>query len=229
MRKIVLLLIVSVSMVGCDFSQIFGAEKDDEEGSGAEITAFRFPIEKNATIDSTIDGYVDSETQIVTVRLPSEIVALETALVAEVELSGGASISPDPTEGRPYKADVYYDVTAEDGSRTKTFVVQSSVASGALSAQVVDFRFEGSNPENAEITGTYIATVGGNTIYAILPYQALQLTTLTLEPTITVTDGATISPSGPQNYKSAVSYTVTGADGKTNTYNVSISVDPDSI
>jgi hypothetical protein len=221
-------IITVFSFVACDLTQIFGAEDDDEPNTEALLESFTFKIEDNASLNTTIDAFVDQETQLVTARLPLEVVNLEEPLKATVTLSGGASISPDPSSARAYKNDVYYTVTAENGA-TRTYVVQSSVSEGAASAQVVDFRFLASNPENSELLSDSVATVGSETIYVILPYDVLQSPSLFLEPDITVTDGASYTPTGVQNFKNPLSYTVTGADGRSNSFTITVSVDPDSI
>lgn len=228
-RRLWVVVVILFSLSSCDLTKILGTEEDDDDpATGVEMTSFVFEIENNPPLNSTIDGFVDQETQIVTVRLPLEVVNLEERLKATVELSPGASIDPDPMSARAYKNDVYYTVTAGNGA-TRTYVVQSQVASGAASAQIVDFRFLASNGENTELSSDSVATIGSDTVYVILPYDVLQEPSLFLEPSITVTDGASYTPTGPQNFKNPLSYTVTGADGRQETFTIQVSVDPDSI
>lgn len=228
--SVLVVLFFSSLLLSCDLTKILGAEKDDDSEPGTEawIDSFVFRIEDNPDLDATIEAFVDAS-QIITARLPSTVVASGAFLSATVELSPGATIDPDPATGRAYNKDNFFTVTSEDGNKSNLFVVQSETLEAPASTVISDFRFRISNPENSELTSDVVATIGGTVIYVALPYQALQEASLFLEPDISIPDGASISPSGAQNFKDQVSYTVNGSDGQSSVYSVSVSIDPNSM
>lgn len=63
------------------------------------------------------------------------------------------------------------------------------------------------------------ASISGNQVSLTVTYRT-DVTALT--PAITVSSGATASPTGPQNFTSPVQYTVTAQDGSTKAYTVTI-------
>jgi hypothetical protein len=225
-RLVFVFIITVFSFVACDLTQIFGSEDEDEPNTEALLESFTFKIEDNASLNTTIDAFVDQESQIVTARLPSGVVNTEEPLVAEAVLSGGATITPDPSVARAYKDDVFFTITAEDGGESNTYVVQSQVSSGAASAALYGFHFDTANADNGELSSDLHALIGGGEIYIIFPYAVLQGSSLYLTPTLDLPEGATYTPAGSQNFKTPLSFVVTGVDGEVETYVVSIGVDP---
>jgi hypothetical protein len=71
-----------------------------------------------------------------------------------------------------------------------------------------------------------VSTIGTNTIDVTMPYGT-DVTSLT--PTITVSDGASVSPlsGAAQDFTNPVTYTVTAANGSTKTYTVTVTVSTD--
>lgn len=92
---------------------------------------------------------------------------------------------------------------------------------------LTDLLHKGESLENLPSINTFLAdgvsgTISGNTISVILPSTStVDLSFFT--PSITYTSGASISPSGPQNFiDRTVIYTVTAADENVKSYSVNI-------
>jgi hypothetical protein len=135
-----------------------------------------------------------------------------TALVPAIAVSEGAVISPASGTQQDFTSPVTYTVTAADGT-TQDYTVTVTVAANPAK-DITAFSFT-TPAATGIITGTAIAVT--------VPYGTV-VTSLT--PTIIHT-GASISPTGAQNFTSPVTYTVTAADGTTQDYTVTVTVAPD--
>lgn len=165
-----------------------------------------------------------------------EVTGFKVNTVAATVAAGGATATvtlPHTAAG----ADVVItDITATDsvGTCTATVPASTKVASGPVTVSVTD----GTNNASVTLTITVAPSnecnitsfkidgidtaISGTTIALIVPEDA-DLTALT--PTITVSEGATISPASgvAQNFSSAVSYVVTAEDTTTTkTYTTAI-------
>lgn len=117
----------------------------------------------------------------------------------------GASISPTALEPQDFTQPVEYVVTARDGS-TRRYTVRVALAPNN-SKDITHFRILGAE-----------STITGTSIVLTLP-AGTNLTTL--EPTITLSGGTVMPPSGQQqDFTQPLEYTVTGADGTSKTYTV---------
>lgn len=225
---------ILVLFVSCDITKLLGSEeKDDDDGvssaqaSQASIESFVFRPEDNPDLDEQYSSLI-AENGEITAFLPATIVASGTPLEAKVTLSKGATISPDPRTARSYSSPVEYTVTSYDESETKSFVVKPQSRSASVSAQVLDFSFD-TTGENDELVSPINAEISGTTIFLELPYQLMQQDSLVLEPSVTVSDGATFTPTGPIDFKSTSVFTVTGADGSGTVYSINTTIDPDTL
>jgi hypothetical protein len=128
----------------------------------------------------------------------------------------GTSISPDPAAARSYAAPVSYTVTAADGT-TETYTVTVNAAPGDAKA-ITAFTVTG--PVSA--AGTVNEAL--KTVTVTVPYGT-SVTAMTAAASHT---GASISPdpAAARSYAAPVSYTVTAADGTTETYTVTVSPKP---
>ena len=228
MRRIVAATsIASLAILGCDFSALAGGKTSEPvKLQGNRIESFRFPIERNARLSYSIRGYVDQKAQIVRVRIPDTLAAIDAPLVAAIGLSPGANVSPDPGAARSYRGDVAYTVTSEGGT-TRRYVVQTSTSTGVVTADLLAFRFLAA--DNSLLSADAVGTIGGLSVQVKLPYGVINRSRIDLTPTITVAAGATVTPTGRKNFKLPVRYTVTGLDGTRKTYTVSVSVDASTL
>ena len=137
-----------------------------------------------------------------------------TSLSPTITISDDATISPTSGTPQDFSSAVTYTVTAQDGS-TKDWTVNVTEAA-LLSDQKDMLTFV-----LADQTGPAIIDAGAATV-AIEVDNGTGLTSLS--PTITISDDATISPTSgtPQDFSSAVTYTVTAQDGSTKDWTVNV-------
>ncbi len=135
-----------------------------------------------------------------------------TALSPSITTTG-ASVSPTSGTAKDFTSPVTYTVTAADGS-TQTYSVTVTVAANPAKA-ITGFSISGQ-------TGSTTITESNHTIAVTMPYGT---TVTALQPTVTTT-GASVSPASgtATNFTSPVTYTVTAADGSTQTYSVTVTV-----
>lgn len=84
---------------------------------------------------------------------------------------------------------------------------------------ILSFSFESSKNTELENDIQAVINEGKRTISAELPYG---INLENLVPTISISELATISPNGPQNFNSSVAYTVTAEDGSSADYTVTV-------
>ncbi|OGK07198.1 MAG: hypothetical protein A2W80_11975 [Candidatus Riflebacteria bacterium GWC2_50_8] len=125
----------------------------------------------------------------------------------------GASISPNTGVAQNFTSPLTYTVTAADAT-TQSYVVTVTVAANPAKAITV-FNFA-----NPSVTGVVNESV--KTVAVTVPYGT---NVTALAPAITHS-GASISPASgvAQNFSSPVPYTVTAADGTTQSYVVTVTV-----
>ena len=135
-----------------------------------------------------------------------------TALSPSIATTG-ASVSQTSGTSKDFTSPVTYTVTAADGS-TQTYSVTVTVAANPAKA-ITGFSISGQ-------TGSTTITESNHTIAVTMPYGT---TVTALQPTVTTT-GASVSPASgtATNFTSPVTYTVTAADGSTQTYSVTVTV-----
>ena len=170
------------------------------KNNGAAIKSWKFGS-KLATIRGTgINITLSSGTDI-------------TGLKADVQLSTGASISPDPANSRDYTNPVNFKVTAEDGKTTKDYKVTVTVNPVNKEAAIKSWKF-----------GSEVATISGTDITIALDYG----TDITgLKADVQLSTGASISPdpANSRDYTNPVKFKVKSPDGTvTKTYKVTVSV-----
>ena len=158
-----------------------------------------------------VSGAIDEATGTITLTMPHGTDA--TSLTPTITPTG-ANISP--TGAQNFAPPVTYTVTAADGS-AKTYAVTVTVdapppppPSGDKAITAFDI---------AGVSGAINEAAG--TIALTMPHGT-DATSLT--PTITHT-GASIAPTGAQDFAVTVTYTVTAADSSTKTYAVTVAVD----
>ncbi len=129
-------------------------------------------------------------------------------LTSEIKLPVGATISP--ANAKNFTSPVALTVTAPDGKTTKTYTVTVTLKA-STECDVLSMKVNG-----------YTATIDGTSISVKLPLGT-DLSKLT--PSFAISEHATITPAGEQNFSSgSVTYTVTAQDGETaKQYTVSVS------
>ena len=112
-----------------------------------------------------------------------------------------------------------YVVTSESGA-TKTYRVTVNVAKNTAK-NIISFSFGATNNAalNADVTGT----LGNGTVSISVPWGT---SVTSLNPTIEVSDEASISPTSgiPRDFTSPFTYTVIAEDGSTQNYSVTVNV-----
>lgn len=197
------------------------AEDDTTETYTVTVTTAPEPLstEKDVTTfdftDLNVSGVVNTIGNTITLTVPYG--ADVTALTPTITLSTDATISPLATTPQDFTSPVTYTVTAEDGT-TKSYTVTVTIAPEALSTEkeVTAFSFA-----NSGVTGE-VNTLG-NTVTLSVPYGT-DITALV--PTISLSDGASVSPLSnvPQDFTNPITYTITAEDGSIQTYTVTVEV-----
>jgi hypothetical protein len=194
-----------------------------------DITAFAFteinPEDTNTVIGAAPNA--DGDYPILITVPDGETAASLTPVITHTGSSiGGPGFSPDGGPGTPpagvadfSSGPTRYTVTAEDGS-VKTYAVT--------------VRNAGGGDDDIEITGFYFTTPlaagvvnqEANTIAVIVPSGT---DTTSLAPTVYF-KGMTVSPGSDRanNFNGPVIYTVTGINGKTRPYTVTVTKTPSS-
>ncbi len=129
-----------------------------------------------------------------------------TSLVPTITVSTGATIDPASGVAQNFSSPVDYTVTAENGTNTRSWTVTVTVAEEPNDeTEILTFELtESTGPADIDpAAGTVDIEVANGT----------DLTTL--EPTITLSPGATIDPASgvAQDFTNSVNYTVTAENG----------------
>ena len=160
-----------------------------------DITAFSL-IEQ--TSEPVID--VDAHTVVAEVEYGVDI----TSLVPNIELSLGATISPESGLSQDFTVPVTYTVTAEDGITIQEWLVTVTMEPN-IETDITQFAFSAQ-------TGSALIDLVEHTVDIEVDYTA---NLNSLIPNIGVSPGATIFPQSgvAQNFTIPVTYTVTAEDG----------------
>jgi hypothetical protein len=142
-----------------------------------------------------------------------------------IEMSEGASVSPDPNEGQYLRDGVTYVVTAQDGITHKEYYAKATVAGGGELSSECDIKYFGVREQEWTINGTniYAEYTGLHPdVWFDIPNHGFSL--YECAPSISVSEDATIDPDPGvlQNFftEKGVNYEVTAADGTKKVYNV---------
>jgi hypothetical protein len=188
------------------------------QSSDKLINSFSF-----SQLNPEADGAIDNVNYAVNLLVPSSTDL--TKLIPTISVSDGATISPSSGTPEDFTNPVTYTVTAQDGS-TQNYTVtvttsastqsNTSAATQSSSKSINSFVFSGLSPE---VDGTV-----DNTNYAVNLTVPSSTDVTNLTPTITVSDGATISPNSgvAQDFTNPVTYTVTAQDGSIQDYTVTV-------
>lgn len=195
-----------------------------EEGNTQEWTVTVAIAPNSATdiltfvlVEQTGDAVIDAENHSVSVTVVTGTDA--TALTPTITVSEQATISPASGATQDFSAPVSYTVTAGNGA-TQEWTVTVTVEPAPLSSASDILTF--SLPEEA---GPAVIDASGHTV-AIEVVAGTNITSL--NPAITISAAASISPASgaPQDFTSAVVYTVTAEDGSTQGWTATVTVAP---
>ena len=177
------------------------------------------------TFTSNIQTFATAEATTITFTLTAEAENITYMIYETAE--GGTALSTVNASNtgtaltltftaQPAEETTYYISATEDGktesSRT-AITVKPYVAPESSEKQITDFTIDG-------VAGVIDQT--NHTISITLP-EGTDVTALT--PTVTISEHATVNPSGAQNFTDAVIYTVTAEDGTTQGYIVTVTVE----
>ncbi len=192
-------------------------------------TTQAYTVEVSAALTSDVTAAIDEVNHKITATVPYGTDLSTENLTPTITLSSGATVSlasGAPANGVPLRFDssVNYIVTAQDGTSTQEYLVNVSAALNSAAA-ITGFVFE--TAQNSLLTSDVTATIDevNHKITATVSYGT-DLSTENLTPTITLSSGATVSPSSgaSQRFYTPVTYTVTAEDGTTTqTYTVEVS------
>ncbi|MEO9891995.1 leucine-rich repeat domain-containing protein [Aurantibacter sp.] len=211
--KITILLLLMIA-VGC-------SKKNDDapiiESDAKELLTVSFNSQANPDVQGSVNGTVSQETKTAIVMVP--IGTVLTSLTPTLTLSNKASYSPQGPQD--FTNNVTYTITAENGS-TATYVISVSEIQSSESQLLGFTLLKISNDINENLVGT----VHDDTKSVRLITSAMTDVTL-LSPTLEVSEGASYTPEGLQDFSEPVTYTVTAADGSTTEYMVNIRTERD--
>ncbi|MGW8316141.1 MAG: DUF5018 domain-containing protein [Bacteroidales bacterium] len=172
----------------------------------AEITGFEIPGQVGTAV-------IDEGSSSISVVMP--LGTDVTSLVPRIDISDGATVDPAGSVETDFTAPLVYEVTAQDGSTSRRWMVTVSLVLNK-EADIVAFSIGGglrsafSNPE----LSTVVIDPEKLTVTVEVPYG----TDVTgLVPDIEVSAGATLDPAGGKetDFSAPVVYRVTAQDGMT--------------
>jgi hypothetical protein len=173
-----------------------------------EVLSYSFKTADNPVLPEDVAGEVDMETKTLTATLPYGVDV--TALIPSFEVADGAKVIP-PDEGpQDFTNPVEYRVQAADESVfVYTCLAELSTGSGMF---MKSFSVDGNEG---------VINDAENTVSARVNYGKFWNNVV---PTITLADGATVSPESGvvQDFTNPVEYTVTTKDGLSKTYIVTV-------
>ena len=189
------------------------------KNSAKDLLSFVFEDALNAGISGTYSGSISGNN--ININIPAgDITNLQPTVStsAESTYSPAGPVNFTGSDVTP----VVYTVTAEDGT-TQNYNV--SVNYGVLSSLKDINAFVFDNAVNTSLASSYNGTITGTDINIDIP-SSEDITNLT--PSLSISPGATVSPTGPVNFTGSdvtpVVYTVTAEDSSTQNYNVSVTV-----
>ena len=201
---------------------VLGCSKDDDQAvlvksEQKQLTSFVFDADNNEVLQSNITATVDEGAKAIRASVASGTDV--TALTPTINTSAKAKVSP--TGPQNFSSPVTYTVTAEDGT-TVNYVVRITVSQSSES-ELISFAFlKIDNGTDENIVGiidndtkeVYVVTKANTDLVALLPE-------------LQISEGASYSPQGIQDFTEPVTYTITAADGTKNDITVTVQTERD--
>ena len=196
-----------------------GCKDDDDPSPAGSIVSFVLEASLNDALNTSVTAAIDEENKNITATLPegTDISALQPT----IEVSGGSIYYP---QGRQdFSSLVYYTVVASSGATTVYSVDVEVTPSSEKRIESFEFLLT-ENPIQINVVADIDHTQ--RTIFAVMP-GATSLNAL--RPNISVSEGASISGNGVQDFNEAVTYTVVAEDGSSIDYTVEITTELDAL
>lgn len=192
---------------------IYNLTSCENEELSNQNSVLRFFVQSDGTI---YEGTLDSGSNTINISVPFNS-NLE-ALVTQITVSEGATISPKSGASQNYETPVSFTVTAENGE-TRSYDVVISVNPNTENI-ITEFTFpNGDDPIKGNVDHT------NNLISILVPFR---YDFTAIHPEIEISENATISPSDAeeQNFENDISYTITAENGESRTYLTSVERKP---
>ncbi|WP_028871552.1 DUF5018 domain-containing protein [Psychroserpens burtonensis] len=202
MKKLLILVITALLALNC--SKNDDSNNSQELSNSNKILSFIVVDE-----DETFTGTINETSKSITII--TNDVDLSSLLIANIEISPNATISPSPSTPRNFSNPVTYTVTAENGDQT---TYEAIVISG--DNKILTFSFSIDDV-------IYDSEINHTTKTIAIETTGLELNP-SIIPNITISPLATISPdiSIAQNFNTDISYTVTSESNEEAVYNIEI-------
>jgi len=203
-RSAPVILCLAISVSACDLSPFLPKPtSNNSNNNSSPISSWAYNTTSNPALAMSYIGTVNSSSNLITVQLPQSVLSAGTALTPTIGVAAGYSITPSgsfvPTSGMT--------ITAK-GPNSVNYTLVITPTTGPI----LSFAYLSSN--NPSLTQNYTAALSGNSITVLLPQTVIQSGT-SLTPTVSLTSGYSMSPSGafvPTNGMSIViTNTSTGA------------------
>ncbi len=231
-----LLLLCNILLFSCsnDDKKPFPGSDDDnlieeEDNTGDdlevlsdenEIIAFTFRKSDNPEFSQNIQGVIHINGSIegaIQVGVPygTQLNQLTPVLT----LSDHATVSPNSLEPQDFTTPVVYTVTAEDGS-TKVYTIQV-IPDKNSERELLSFVF--GVEENPQLSEDVVGVIDQENYTVTVTFPRV-ISNISLRPTITVSDGASVAPESiaAENFISDREYVVRAENGITQLYNIHI-------
>ena len=198
-----LVVVAAAAMAACQGEATYQPGSGQPASSAKELTSFAFLSANNPGLSADVEGVMAGSN--ISLTVPNG--TLVSGLVPTLEHTG-ASVNPASGAARDFTSPVTSTVTAADGS-AQSYTVTVVVAPS--SSKAINW---------FAIGGTF-GTITGTQIALTLPFGT---NVSSLAPTLKHT-GASVSPASGavRDFTNPVTYTVTAADGSTQSYTVTVS------
>ncbi|UOB16905.1 leucine-rich repeat domain-containing protein [Abyssalbus ytuae] len=171
-----------------------------------QILSFVFKEEDNKALNEDVTAEINQEDKTITATFPFNTDV--TTLTPSIEVSEEATVSP--AGAHDFSSEVTYTVTAENGTKATYKVIVNQADPNASDAkQILSFVFK--EEDNTALNEDITAEINQEekTITATFPFNT---DVTSLLPLIEVSEEATVSPTGAQDFTNEVIFTVTAQD-----------------
>ena len=195
-------------------------------GGGHSITAYSFTSAQNPGLSADVSGTISGTSIAVTVPYGTMVTSLKaTFATTGASVTVGSAAQTSGVTANDFTNPVTYTVTAADGS-TQDYTVTVTIAVNTAK-EITAFGFTSAN--NSVLSTDVTGAISGTNISVTVPYGTTSVTALVATFTTTGTSvkiGTTVQTSGTtvNDFLSAKTYTVTAADGSTQSYTVTVTV-----
>ncbi|UOB19145.1 leucine-rich repeat domain-containing protein [Abyssalbus ytuae] len=181
-------------------------QAEPNASNAKQILSFVFKEEDNTALNEDVTAAINQEDKTIAATVPfgTEL----TSLLPEVKVSEKAAVSP--TGAQDFSNEVTYTVTAENGTKATYKVIVNQADPNASDAkQILSFVFK--EEDNTALNEDVTAEINQEekTITATFPFNT---DVTSLLPLIEVSEKATVSPAGAQDFTNEVIFTVTAQD-----------------